>query len=117
MIHIKNYTDFKYIISENNINLDEYYEEEINEDDGLSDKSFVKFLKNNYVYDKFINNINNTELNQHTFWKDIYNYCDRFEKESYILAAFNIDNSDEGRNFWININRLWLKYIKDHNLT
>ena len=82
----------------------------------LTDKKFVKFLKDNNIHDKFINNLslaitNNDELYK-VFWQSIETFCDDLKRYKYISHAFSWDLTPEGSNFWGNWNGHWRFLIR-----
>ena len=98
----------KYLKLFENIDFEDWDEIEINEeDDILTDEDFVKFLKNNNVYDNFIKNLNNADANFKHYWKDINNFCENVVKTHYLFNSFNWANSPEGDLFWRNLNSVW----------
>jgi len=102
-IKMKKYIDF------NDIDIDET-------ESSLTDKEFVKFLKDNNIYDKFIydlqQDINMRKKKGHPYI-EVNNFCNETDYLDYILGAFPWGNTPEGTDFWIRYNHKWVKYITD----
>ena len=75
-------------------------------------EKFIKFLKKNRAYKKFINNLKN--LNNDETTKDIDKYLPITGPHIYIWAAFTWDKSPEGNNYWHNLTDKWDEEISDH---
>jgi len=61
-------------------------------------ENFIKLLKDNDAYDKFVRNIDG----------DIDDYLDGiFNYHLYLNKAFDWPSTPEGRIFWYKINKLW----------
>ena len=84
------------------INFDEF---DIDETDIIPDKDFKDFLKDNDVYNDYVNTLKNGYMN-------IGEFFDLADKKSYISRAFPWDESSRGAKFWVNINRKWLNYLR-----
>ena len=90
------------------VNFDDWDEEEFNEEDSLlTNKEFVKFLKDNNVYDKFIYNLKN--------YISLDDYCYKIYITNYILDSFTWNNTKEGHNFWYDIYNKWVNYLNNLN--
>jgi len=99
-----------------NIDFNDWNDEELEYDSPLTDKYFVKFLKDNDVYDKFIYNCNNNKSNKYykkIYWKSLETFCTNIkEKYLYINHAFNWGETNEDHDFWNKVDNKWLKYLK-----
>jgi len=103
--HLREYINF------NDYDIDETY------DSPLTDKEFVKFLRDNFIYDKFINNLDSAIItNDHyygRYWYSINTFCNditsKFDLErcDYIKYAFVWSGTPEGRTFWANWHYRW----------
>jgi hypothetical protein len=92
-------------MNENNINWNDWnIEEEDNKLDEILNKKFVKFLKDNNAYDKFITNLNIVN-------KPIEIFCDDSKKKSYINRSFIWFQTKEGFDFWENLNVKWIQFL------
>ena len=90
------------IVNFNDFDVDETYD-----DSPLTNKKFVKFLKDNNLHDKFINNLKQlTAINT-----SVETFCDDVNEYDYISLAFVWDYTDEGIEFWDKINTRWKEYI------
>ena len=72
----------------------------------LTDKNFVKFLKDNKLYEKFMSNL--------IYPADIF--CNTIQRPSYISSAFPWSSTPDGQDFWLKWAVLWSKEIMK-NLT
>jgi len=122
VIQYKNFIKEKgFKIKENlseSINFNDWEDEEINEEDNslLTNKDFVKFLKDNGVYDKFIHNCKIAVTNSLNFvktWKTIETFCIDIIKYRYIRDSFDWRKTKEGYNFWSKINEKWRGYLNN----
>ena len=91
MSELYKYVDF------DNVYIDETVHETIY-DSPLTDNNFVKFLKDNNIYEKFMNNLvvpANMLCNGGS------------QPHSYILSAFSWEDTREGHDFWSMWNGVW----------
>lgn len=65
-------------------------------------QKFIRFIKENNVYDKYKNNVIND--------KCLISELKKFRMESYISGAFDWLSSKEGIDFWVNMNDKWLNF-------
>jgi len=109
--------DFIKIKNNESIDFNDWEEEEINEEDSpLTDKEFVKFLKDNNVYDQFIDNCNDDNNSfKEECWKSLETFCTDIKKKNYFYDSFDWENSTEGYIFWRNINNKWLNHLDNMN--
>lgn len=84
----------------------------IQPDDSNKDK-FVKFLKGNRAFSKFERNRikSNRWFNLRESLKEHIETCDR-QSAVYIDSAFPSGITPEGKTYWININKIWIKENK-----
>ena len=68
-------------------------------------REFINFLRIHGVYDRFIKNLNKLEH------KSIEEYLKETDSRHFILSSFSWLDTDEGVQFWSNIEALWL-YIR-----
>jgi hypothetical protein len=107
----KMYWDKKYVNENNNIDIDPYGEEQWEDKDYK--ELFIKFLKDNGAYDKFVKNLND-------FWKkNIDEYLniqqpveEYIHYEDYIVSAFSLTQTDEGAEYWWDLDDLWNYLIR-----
>jgi hypothetical protein len=74
-------------------------------------QDFINFLKNKNIYEKFINNLlsfNNQQKKEN--WKQC-KFCKDVDKFFYILSSFYWHETEEGSDFWEDINNKWRKLI------
>lgn len=69
-------------------------------------KEFFKFLKENDALEKYLSNIDITEL------PSLFEMC---TPRSYIALAFFWSSTKEGWDFWSNLHSKWLIYLEDGN--
>jgi len=106
--HLREYIDF------DNYDIDET-------DNQLTDKMFVKFLKDNKIYDRFINNlhraITNHDEQYENYWYSIGTFCNDINKiygiSQYMILGFNWRGTPEGSDFWNYWYKKWKHYIKN----
>jgi len=91
---------------------DEDWDDEEYEDSPLTDKEFVRFLKENGVYDKFIYNCENVPDLVILKWPTLSNFCSEIRRHNYIDFGFSWSYTPEGHFFWNKINQKWLSYLK-----
>ena len=100
--YLKEYINF------NDYDTDETY------DSPLTDKGFVKFLKENNIYNKFMDNIRE-EIIEHgkywSYWRSIENFCNIITDYAYIVSAFFWPDTPEGVIFWNKYDRMWRNYL------
>ena len=60
-------------------------------------KDFEKFLKDNGAYDKYCKNF------------DMEHCYGSFDKTRYVDIGFIWGDTEEGRSFWANLNKIWVK--------
>ena len=100
--HLREYIDF------NDIDTDETIE-----NSPLTDKEFVKFLKDNNIYWKFINNLyvamRENKWGYGTYWNSIETFCQDVNVHKYIARAFVWVKTPEGNDFWRYYNEKWEK--------
>jgi len=110
MMYMKEYIDF-----------DDY---DIEEKDAvinspLTDKEFVKFLKDNHIHDKFVYNyqrsIDKKKRNRYPYI-EISDYCDMTNDLDYILSSFSWVDSHEGIGFWSGYNDKWKEFYLENLL-
>ena len=80
-------------------------------------KTFIKFLKVNNVFNAFSKNIINGEKFRGAFGEDIEpsDYIDKKLKTEPIMIfmdGFAWSETQEGFDFWDNVNLLWMDLIK-----
>lgn len=80
-------------------------------------KTFVKFLKKNNVFKEFSQNIIHDERFRIAFGEDAEpsDYIDKKLKNEPIMIfmdGFAWSETQEGFDFWDNINLLWMQHIK-----
>lgn len=75
--------------------------------EALSNKQFVKFLKDNKCFDRYKHNV--THDSNFYF---LQNFYDRLNPNYYIQGAFSWSGSKEEANYWIRINIKWVDLIK-----
>jgi len=84
------------------------------------ENDFVKFLKNEQIYDIFIENFYNEKIM--TFFrlknknKSLENYIENVDIYKLMTYAFNWRYSPQDYGFWNNIDNRWMKYVKLNNL-
>lgn len=79
-------------------------------------QQFIKFLKDNNLYESYIFNFNNDFE-----YRLIYNlpnngakaFFENTSHEYYILRAFEWDSTREGHLFWDKIDKKWYIYLQD----
>lgn len=81
-------------------------------------REFIRFLKDNGYYRKYIRNFNDTKIgvpyhqiryfdlvvkniSLKKFLNDYHPYC-------FVDGAFDLNNSKETKNFWINVEKEWV---------
>jgi hypothetical protein len=71
-------------------------------------QDFINFLKNENIYEKFINNL----LNNNNQWKwNFSKYCKDIKKQYYLSSSFRWYKTEEGDKFWRDINDKWRNLI------
>jgi len=102
------------------IDFNDWEEEEFNENDSpLTDKEFVKFLKDNNIYDKFIYNCTDNKLNKFfegTYWKSLETFCTDLDRKKYIIYSFDWRITKEKFGFWAKISDKWKKYYLNESI-
>ena len=102
--HLREYIDF------DNYDIDETY------DSPLTDKEFVIFLKDNNIYDKFIDNLyRDIEKGGKYYgqlWHSVETFCDEISnigegRPLYIVSAFVWDKTPEKFDFWKHWHYRW----------
>lgn len=74
-------------------------------------EEFEKFLHDKNIFDSFFENYKNQYLNFHI---DIFDEV--IDVYDYFYFAFDWEYTDEGDDFWLNINDEWYDYCNDNNL-
>jgi len=90
----------------------DFDEEDENPDISIPDEEFVKFLKDNNCYDRFIENFNDHLKSSRKFHKsnNLYDYIkSRGEREDFIQYAFDWELDDY--NFWENLEGNWMEIL------
>ncbi len=89
----------------------EFDEEEEGEE--LTNIKFVKFLKVNGAYDKFIDNLNNYDNHpmEYKDWNSIDSFCDDISPQRYFIVSFKWKGTPEGYNYWSNLYKKWQSLI------
>ena len=104
LTHIREYIDFSDIDTE--------------ETRLLTNKNFVTFLKDNNIYDKFINNLQQEIVHSRGYygneWSSIETFCDDVDVGRYISDAFYWGSTPEGHRFWDRYDYIWYKYTLKH---
>ena len=95
-----------------NIDIDET-DSNMVDDSPLTDKEFVKFLREYGIYNTFMREIRRYNERNPLFYVDTEILCENIEKKYYISAAFNWDRTDDGFKFWDFYNDLWDEKIKN----
>ncbi len=90
----------------------EFDEEEFN--DELTNNEFVKFLKDNGAYDKFIDILNGYDDYKmgHRDWNTISSLCDDSPPDSYIDESFYWEHTPDGYDYWNILDKKWKKMVK-----
>ena len=82
----------------------------------LTNKKFVKFLKDNKIYDKFIYNLKQEISHSHGYygrsWHSIDTFCDDVSPGNYIIHGFFWPLTPEGRMFWDRHNTVWYLIVR-----
>jgi len=95
-------------------NVEKKWKDFIDKDDITS---FTEFLKNAGVYDKYINN-SKVENQRWTAIKDYYGDLEYIKNAIkslfWITTAFNWDASEEGYDYWNDINEKWISLLKNN---
>ena len=77
----------------------------------LTDKEFVKFLKDNDIYDRFMNNlyweVKNQVYHYNKHWYSINTLCKDLPRSNYIGSSFSWKQSPEGYDFWLKYHNRW----------
>jgi hypothetical protein len=71
---------------------------------------FIKFLKKENVYDKFVKNLNITGW-KNNVWLDQYHYCNGKILDEYISKSFRWSSTIEGHKFWYLVEEKWHNII------
>jgi len=79
----------------------------------LTNETFINFLKNNDVYDRFIYNCKNDNGFKNKHWSSLNELCNELNAEEYFTYAFNWSNTKEGGNFWYKLSIKWEKYLRN----
>jgi len=77
---------------------------------------FVDFLKNNDAYNKYMHNIKI----ENQRWDEIGEYKSLYEiknsgPENWICCAFYWDKQKEGRQYWEQLDKKWVKIVEENN--
>lgn len=64
---------------------------------------FIAFLKKNNCHEQFVKGL---------MWDNIDQLFAQNQPESYISAAFLWEETPEGLDFWLELDKKWLKFIK-----
>jgi hypothetical protein len=72
-------------------------------------KYFFRFLKLVGIYKLYIENTNNFKL---TYDKNfsLIGFLERIGVEDYLVCVFPFRESNEGENFWWEVDRLWVSF-------
>ena len=75
---------------------------------------FVHFLKENYAYEKFILNIYNKHKSQYSGNSRIFTLGKLIEYNfsCYIDYAFTWDETNEGWDYWNDLNKKWINWYR-----
>jgi len=105
--HLREYIDF------DNYDIDET-------DSQLTDKTFVKFLKDNNIHDKFIYNLQqfiHKRKKKGLSYTKISDFCNKTDNIDYILYSFSWSDTPEGADFWSGYNNKWWKELHFINIS
>ena len=65
------------------------------------EKKFFEFLESHDVYDQFAECVHNNR----SHWFNIYEY----EPTKYLVGAFVWEGTNEGHEFWSDLNKKWIE--------
>lgn len=83
---------------------------EYNYQSPIKDKVFLKFLKDNNIYNKFINNCKKDKEFKEKYWHNLADFSKNLNRHNYMTRAFMWDKTKEGSNFWSRYNSDWNNY-------
>ena len=73
-------------------------------------KKFIRFLKLRKIYMKYVNEVKRAGLKK---IDSTLSLCDS-GPEDFVLYAFYWDRTEDGSDFWANIDVEWNKYLKEN---
>lgn len=78
----------------------------------LMKKKFIKFLKENNVYERFMYNFEHREERFYKYQKiNFKTYFNGTHERCLLFSAFDWDSTSEGLRFWDEIDTKWVVYI------
>lgn len=84
----------------------------------LIKEQFFEFLKENKCKDEYFKN-NKEQIGTH-FWINSFNYLIHYDPECLIQDAFKWSETDEGNDFWSNLNiewyRIYCNYLSNNKI-
>ena len=104
IVHLREYIDFSDIDTDETV-----------EDSPLTNEEFVKFLRTNNIYRRFMDNlykaVKEKKWGYGRYWYSIETFCDDMNARRYIARSFIWNESPEGNDFWKYYNNEWKEQL------